>query len=344
MGKVRIGVVGVGSVAENKYLPLIREHADKMELVAVCDIDAGRAREMRSRFGAQSSFTDIRAMLEGAVLDCAVVLTPGPRHPESLIPALEAGKHVFVEKPLAMSLEEADRIIDLAKENNVKLGCAPAIAVCDQIEKIRRTVRAGQIGKISYARANFSHRGPTDIGRLAPGFTWPDPTWFMKDGYGPLQDMSVYPLTSLTSVLGPARKVSAMLSVSLPTRTAYGGPMDGRTVRCESHDGAHLLLQFADEVYATVSATFTVWASKSPSLEIYGDCGTISTGPEFSDDPQFQVYMENIDTGVSGWVSPIWGVQPFVLASGVSDLVDSILEDREPRVSAIHSATFWRSL
>ncbi len=336
MNKVKIGVVGVGVVADGQYLPYISKNSHTMDLAATCDINRDRAEEMKKKHGAAGCFGSVQEMLEKAEIDCVVVLTDGPSHSEIARSALEAGKHVFVEKPLAPTLDEADTIIAFAKEKNLKLACAPGIALSDLLNQVRKIIRQGQIGKVCFIRTNYSHRGPADLMRLHKHLSWTDPSWFYRRGFGPLQDLAVYPLHAVTSLLGPARRVSAMVGTALPERTIHGGPMDGSTIACEGHDNSHLLLDFGAGTFATVSGTFCVWASKAPWMEIFGSEGTINLDTIGAGKARYEVYMENPDLGIAGWANPVGPVEPFELACGVGDLVESILEGREPRASAAH--------
>ncbi len=110
MERVRVGVIGCGLVAQLMHLHYLRELADRYEIVALCDLSPGTLAGVAERFGVAATFTDWREMLEAVALDLVMVLTSGS-HAEPAIRALELGRHVFVEKPMALTIADADRMV-----------------------------------------------------------------------------------------------------------------------------------------------------------------------------------------------------------------------------------------
>src|SRR5262249_16740290 len=150
--------------------------------------------------------------------------------------ALEAGKHVLVEKPMATTLEEADALIQLAERAGRHLMCAPFTTLSPTFQTIARRIQAGDIGQPCLARARYGWSGPW----------WSE--WFYKPGGGCLFDLGVYCLTPLTGLLGPARRVTAMTGVAIPERE-----INGRKIKVEAEDNAQVLLDFGQSAYGVVT-------------------------------------------------------------------------------------------
>jgi predicted dehydrogenase len=150
---------------------------------------------------------------------------------------------------------------------------------------------------------------------------WPvDPTWFYQKGSGPLLDMGVYGLTRLTGVLGPAKRVTAMSGITVPTRRARGGAFDGLEIPVTEADNNILLLDFGDSTFATVDATFNVVGTQAPQMELYGLEGSLVVNrPDTTPLPgQLSLELFRIDAGpgLPGWITP--------RTVGLSRLVDRV--------------------
>ena len=258
---VRVGVVGCGNVATGSYLPYLQRlnlQGVRSELVAACDADESRREVMRERFGVSNFSTDYWQVVEDPEVELVLVLTSMQMHGVVTHAALEAGKHVLVEKPMAMTLEEAARLVELARTSPGYLLCAPHVVLSPTYRAIRRHLREGDIGRVLSARGLYGWSGP-DWG-----------SWYYQPGGGSMFDLGVYNVTTLTGLLGPAKRVMAMSGIAIPERE-----IKGERVRVQSHDNAHLLLDFGDSVYAVVTTGFTLQAYRCPGIELYGSEGTI---------------------------------------------------------------------
>src|SRR5215471_6787549 len=125
MRTVHIGVVGCGEVAQRVYLPEFHRLHDKAALVAVCDRVEERARTAQQRFGARTYYTDLDRFLRQSNAEIVVNLTPHSAHVPVSLAALEAGRHVYTEKPMAQSVADATQLIEVARAQHVKLACTP---------------------------------------------------------------------------------------------------------------------------------------------------------------------------------------------------------------------------
>jgi predicted dehydrogenase len=333
MDKVRVGVVGCGVIANQTYLPGIVGFAAAAELVAVCDAQRELAERAAQRFGAREVYGDYAEMLTRAPIDAVVVLTNIQSHAANVLAGLQAGKHVYTEKTMATSLEEADRCIAEAARRNLLLTCAPPVMLNATNQRVKDLLARGAIGRVNFVRARHSHGGP------AASRNWTaDPTWFYKPGAGPILDLGVYAFHELTGILGPVRRVTAMAGIAMPVRPIRSGPAKGGTIQVETNDNALTLLDFGDATFAVVDSTYCVPAAKGPRTEYYGSEGTLNVNDRWSSEPPLELYRDDERLDVRGWL-PIQmeGASRWSLASGVGHLVDCIREGRRPIISAEHA-------
>ncbi len=236
--RIKTGVIGCGSVS-NSYLSVLSE-SPHVELVSVCDIRPDRARKQAARFKVPHHYPHIDAMLAGEAFDFLVNLTDMQEHERLNRQALEAGRHVWSEKPIANSLREGQRLLRLAKEKKRRLWGAPITVQCPQFDFMARQLSSGALGRVAAAHAHYGHEGPN----------WS--SFFYERGGGSLPDLAVYNLTTLTGLLGPAQHVSAMLSIVTPTREIHGkGKID-----VEAEDNAMLLMDHGGGVISHVQSGF----------------------------------------------------------------------------------------
>jgi predicted dehydrogenase len=329
--RVKIGAVGVGDVARKTYLPGIVA-LDNVELVAVCDNFPGRAEAAMGMYGAREYYTGYEEMLAKADIEAVVVLTSMPFHAPVAIAALQAGKHAYTEKPLATRLEDAEKMIEEAGSRQLKLACAPPLMLTALNQKMKELIAQGVIGKVCFAQAHGSHRGPERFGDR-----YTDPTWFYKPGAGPVFDLAVYQLHILTGILGPAKTVTALSGISIPERTIYSGPTKGQKIDVEVDDNTQIMLDFGDATFAYVDATFCMLASQGARMQFFGSEGTLAVVGAGG----LQVYRQDGEAGIGGWMgldrSYFQAPASWSLAQGVEHLADCILEDRQPVISAEHA-------
>jgi len=159
---------------------------------------------------------------------------------------------------MATSLAEAGELVELSRRAPGLLVCAPHIVLSPTFRAVHEAPRSGAAGRLLSARARYGWAGPW----------WSE--WFYRSGGGALFDLGVYNVTSLCALFGPAQRVTAMVGVAIPERT-----VDGRTIRVEAEDNAHVLLDFGAARFAVVTTGFTMQKYRSPALELYGSEGTI---------------------------------------------------------------------
>ena len=198
-------------------------------------------------------------MIESDDVDVVLVLTSMPVHGALASAALRAGKHVLVEKPMATSLEEAAALMQLAAGSPGHLDLRAAHrALADVPRRAARTSRTATSAALLLARARYGWSGP-DWGR-----------WFYERGGGALFDLGVYNVTALCGLFGPAQRVTAMAGVAIPERIVEGEPM-----RVQAEDNAHVLIDFGEARFASVTTGFTMQRYRSPAIELYGSDGVL---------------------------------------------------------------------
>lgn len=340
---LKVGVLGTGMIATFDYgvIPNLRHFPEKVELVAVADTVLDAAKAAQEKFNVPEVYGGLEEMLEKADLDAVVNLTPIPFHGATSLKILEAGKHLVSEKPLATTMEDADAIVETAHAKGLTVVCSPPNVLYPYHQEVKRLLREGAIGRVAFARVRSSHGGPASN-------WWPgDPSWFYKEGSGPLFDMGVYGIHEITSLLGPAKRVVAFSGITEPTRTVKGGPFAGKEIEVTADDNTLLMLDFGESAYAVVDGTFNVNAARSPRIEIFGRKGTINMSDRWGREgvPPLEVYRTDAVPGMGGWIEPqSWALsrehertQKLGRAIIVEHLVDCVWEGKRPDLSAEHA-------
>ena len=274
--KVRLALTGLGSVSQRGILPHLAQGdaLERVELVACCDVVPGRAQETARRFGWQQAFEDYGEMLAQADVDAVLIATPIPAHFEQSMQALERGRHVYVQKTMTTTLDEANRVLGLARKQGVTFVASPGQMLNPTNQKIRQLVQDGSLGKVYWAFSTNAGGGHEQESFRAGGdvLSNVDPTWYYKAGGGPVYDMAVYSLHTLTGVLGPAKKVTALSGIGLKERT-----WKEKTIQVEMDDNTLMLLDFGDATFAVAGGQN---CRVSPSigwgrLAFFGTAGTV---------------------------------------------------------------------
>lgn len=236
--RIKVAVIGCGSVS-NVYLPHLSK-CPYVELVSTCDIIPERAVRQAERFKIPNHFPHIDKLFAGPKFDLLVNLTDMQEHEHLNRQALDAGKHIWSEKPMANSLAAGQALLDLAKKRGLRIWGAPTAVNSPQFAFMAKQLAAGALGRVAAAHADYGHTGPN----------WS--SFFYEKGGGSLPDLGVYNLTSLTGLLGPAKSVVAMTSVVTPKRHITGkGEID-----VVAEDNAMVLLDHGQGVVSHVQCGF----------------------------------------------------------------------------------------
>jgi len=310
-------------------LPEFHRLAERAEIVAACGRTASRVQAVAGQYNIPNRYTDYAQMLAETDAEAVINLTPIQSHLETTLAALEAGKHVYTEKPVASTVADAERIRRTAQERGLTVVCAPCVMLFPQVKYVQTLLTEGAIGPV------YSARGHAHMG-VPPWSGFPsDPSPYFAKGAGPAMDMGVYPLHALTGLLGPVKRVTALVAQAIHEFTVGDGPFQGKTVPVEVADNWHLVLDFGNKRLASLTANSCVQESLAPPLELYGLQGTLALDPIYVHKP-----VELLRPG-AGWekvILPLTGrAQGPDHHLGIEHLVDCIRQERQPILSIDHA-------
>jgi predicted dehydrogenase len=343
LARIRVGIVGCGDVAHRWYLPALAGLRETVEIVACCDASPGRAERAIAAVVEWSPgaapYTDLDRMLAGERLDAIFNLTPAPTHGDVTRSALEAGLHVFSEKPIASSVAEADELIAIARERGRHLICAPAVAVTRRFRWLAEIVASERFGRLTLAVAHHADPGPASW-REYTG----DPTVFYGPGVGPLVDHGIYRLHGLTMLMGPVRRVQAMGSIGIPTRVVRGGPLAGRRIEVTTPDHMLINLEFASGAIGQLLASFGTAATQAPWLELHFERATVSfpPGSQYDRHAGPSIYLDDDSPlGLEGWTHEVQPPPPAdprdLVEMGPAHFIEVLRGEEAPVLTAEHA-------
>lgn len=261
---LRIGIIGCGAISEI-YLQNLGSLPD-VTPVAVADLDPQRATGKARAHGLRAQTAD--GLIQADDVDLVLNLTTPEAHAAIASAAIDAGKHIYNEKPLAIELEAGRRLVDAAARAQVRLGGAPDTFLGAGLQTCRRLIDTGAIGEVVAGTAHMACRGHE---------SWhPDPAFYYKPGGGPLFDMGPYYITALVSLLGPVRRVTGSARASFAHRTITSAPRRGESIAVEVPTHAAAVLDFASGAIITLLMSFDIHAHRLPVMELYGADGTLS--------------------------------------------------------------------
>ena len=271
MGKtLGVGIIGCGNISTSylKLAPLFRG----IEIRAVADIDMAAAKKRAAEFGVKAQ--TVKELLASPGIDIAVNLTVPAVHAKVTTQCLEAGKHVYSEKPLCLSLAEGNALLKLAAKQKLRVGCAPDTFLGGAHQLARKAIDDGMIGKIASGSAHV----------LSPGMEhWhPNPDFFFKPGGGPILDLGPYYIGNLINLIGPVKRVAALSGMARKQRVITSEPRKGEKISVKTPTSVQALLEFVNGAQVTLSASWDVFAHRHPNMELYGPAGAI-----FVPDPNF---------------------------------------------------------
>jgi predicted dehydrogenase len=267
MQPVKVGIVGCGNIS-GTYIKTIQQFKHVLDLVAVADMDPARAKVRASEFGIPNALTPA-ALLTDPDIELVVNLTTPTSHFDVCLAALEDGKHVHVEKPLAVTLDQGRHLVETARRRGLRIGAAPDTFLGGGFQTCRKLIDDGAIGTPIGAFAAVTNHGHE---------SWhPDPAFYYKAGGGPMLDLGPYFLTILVSLIEPLKSVSGSTRKTFAERTITSQPKAGEKITVDVPTHVLALLDFSGGAAGTLMTTFDVWASDLPHIEIYGSEGTLST-------------------------------------------------------------------
>ena len=266
MRPYRLGVVGVGDIS-HAYLDNLKLYPDIVTLAGCATRHYENAKKKAEHYGIEKAYETAEEMIKDPDIDVILNLTIPEFHAHYTRMALENGKHVYSEKPLATTFAEGKELVALAKEKNLLLGCAPDTFLGSRVQKMRELVESGAIGEITAATAFMNCRGHETF-KEAPDF-------YYLNGAGPVMDIGPYYFRALSALIGPVRRVMAMTKKTFPERELLIGPRKGQKIPVEVDTHASILLEYESGAIATVILSFDCVETNLPRMELYGTKGTL---------------------------------------------------------------------
>lgn len=286
MSTLKVGIIGCGSISRRYTKGIAR--FDSLQLVGCADL----VQELADRLAADSgirAYSGIDELLADPEIDIVVNITPPVAHRAVTLQALEAGKHVYVEKPITVDVSEAIELQQAADAAGLVLGSAPDTFLGSGGQTARAAIDSGLIGDPVGASLAISH---------SKAELWhPNPTFLFKPGGGPLLDLGPYYITALVNLLGPVETVAGMTRVGAPVRTVQSPNRTVETIEVETTTHAAAVLRTVGGAIVTLQASFDVWDSEHPRIEIYGTKGTLSVPDPNTFDGDVRVRLHGDD----GW-------------------------------------------
>ena len=269
MVKVNVGVIGCGSIAQNRHFPEYDSHQET-NIMAVCDIDQDRANAAAQRYNAQA-YTDYIELLKNKDIDVVSVCTPNYLHASITIAALEAGKHVLCEKPMATSLKEAEKMNEAAAKSGKILMIGHNQRFVPSHQKAKKLIESGEVGKVYSFRTAFGHSGPE---------TWSVDgrnSWFFKKDQaviGAMGDLGVHKADLLRYVLGEEFvEVGAFVETSAKEQA-------------DVDDIAACILRTGSGIIGTLTASWS-YAKEDNATVIYAEKAVL----RLEDDPKYSLII-----------------------------------------------------
>lgn len=319
----RFAIAGTGDIARF-YLECFNSRRDRenIEFAGAWNRTADRGLRFVEKYGG-AFYRSLDELISDREVDAVVNLTSPGAHEEITSACLKGGKHVLSEKPLALGVEKAKRLISLAEKSGVTLACAPFILLGFNQQKVKRLLREGRIGKPVSVAAEMFH------GRVE---TWhPNPQQFYTEGAGPVLDVGPYPVSLMTDWLGKVKAVQGMFDIAIPERTSLGG----ETFKVTVFDQGVALLRFENGVIGRIAFSFANSNTVYHGLEIQGTGGSISLSSMM--DACGKLRISNKDSAewdhTEGDDSPKPG-SGVDWAGGIFELAAAVREKRRPANSA----------
>jgi predicted dehydrogenase len=264
MEKVKVGIVGCGNISDI-YLKNCTQTFEILEVVACADLIRERAEAKAEEYNIKACSTE--ELLKDPEIGIVLNLTIPKAHAEVSLAALEAGKHVYSEKPLAVTREDGKKILEVAKAKGLLVGNAPDTFLGAGLQTCRKLIDDGWIGEPVAATAFMTCHGHE---------SWhPDPEFYYEFGGGPMLDMGPYYLTALVSLIGPIKRVTGSARITFPERVITSAPKYGKRIKVETPTHIAGVLDFQNGAIGTIITSFDIWSAQLPWIEVYGSEGSL---------------------------------------------------------------------
>jgi len=344
MRRLRLAIVGCGSITERGLLPHLMLEREHVEVTSLCDISKARLKALAERFHVRRTFTSLTDMLHNSDEEAVAIATPIPLHYQQALEALLDGRHVHLQKTMTQTGQEARRLIHVARKHDLLLAASPGQMLLPAYMRAHELVQSGALGTVYAAigvnLASGHEREKLRTNSAQTGVTL-DPSWYYQAGAGPLRDMGVYSLHAITGILGRVRRVISFSNRPLPERH-----WNGKRIRVEVDDNVVLSLELEHNRLATISTAFSANLSilHWGHLAISGSEGALEVRrlPDRSSCYELVVRSvgepkaerQTFGTGLGETHDAL--DEPHV-ARDLLDFVEAVLDSREPGARAEHA-------
>lgn len=336
-GKLQIGIIGCGGIANQKHMPALAKLTSKVEMVAFCDIEEERAVKAAKQFGTEDAkiYVDYKELLKDEAIDVVHVLTPNVSHCEITVASFEAAKHVMCEKPMAVTTEDAQKMIDAAKKAGKKFTIGYQNRFRADTQVLYKACRENELGEIYFAKAHAVRRKGV-------------PTWGVfpdksKQGGGPLIDIGTHALDiALWTMDNYKPKMVLGQSFQKLKHNPQGnifGSWNPETFETEDSAFGFIKMENGATIYLEAAWALNVLTSKEASVTL---CGTEAGAEMFGEQHLDKGYVvfntakhgQLVETTPSnaGGVAFFEGGAVSAKDAEAIQWIDAILYDREPVV------------
>jgi len=319
--QIGVGIIGCGKISQ-AYFDGAKTFK-VLNILACADLNEATAKSQAEENGCAA--LSIEALLAHPDIQLVINLTIPAAHAAVSGDVLNAGKHVYCEKPLTVDLEDARKVLALAESKGLLVGCAPDTFFGAGIQTSREIVDSGAIGTI--------HSGTAFM--LSPGVeSWhPNPGFYYLKGGGPVLDMAPYYLTALVNLIGPIKRVSAITSKAYETRTATCKEHAGEVLPVEVNTHASGTLEFHSGAVVTAVFSFDVHAADHSPIQLYGTEGSVKV-------PDPNTFGGSVESFIASdepreW-KPVELTRPYadnMRGIGAADMACALLSGRPHRAS-----------
>lgn len=263
--QINVGVIGCGRIS---YIYLQAPQTfGILNIIACADLDMELARAQAERYSIPRA-SSVEELLADPEIELVINLTVPRAHAEVGMAVIRAGKSLYNEKPLAITRQQGRQLLEAARAQEVRIGCAPDTFLGGGLQTCRMLIDNGAIGTPVAANAFMLSHGPEH---------WhPNPDFYYQPGGGPLFDMGPYYLTALINLLGPIRRVTSTARVSFPERMITSEPKYGTSIPVNTPTHIAGVMDFVAGAVGTIVMSFDVWSHQLPFIEVYGTEGTLS--------------------------------------------------------------------
>ena len=325
-----IGIIGCGKIAQVRHIPEYAEHKDA-KLLGFYDINQDRAAALAKQYGG-TAYATVEELLANPEIDAVSVCAANFAHAELTIAALNAGKHVLCEKPMAITLAECEAMVEAAKKNGKYLMIGHNQRLAKAHAMARKLIVDGLIGDIVTFRTTFGHGGP-ETWSVDPGLN----TWFFdksRAAMGAMADLGIHKTDLIQFLTGQQVVRTTARVTTLDKKDANGNLIS-------VDDNAICIYEMSGGAFGTMTASWTYYGAEDNSTVLYGTKGIM----RIYDDPAISIKVILADGGKISYDVEAIQTNDNQTKSGVIDLwMESLVNDKAPEISGESALAAMRAV